>query len=93
MISDMDYSGEREVIDALAKNLKIDIQKIIKAIEATLHRCEVCGCSEITACAGGCSWDKKFLGAIRYVCSNCPDKAKPIATAKPSSKTKKSAAA
>jgi ParB family chromosome partitioning protein len=37
--------------------------------------CEVCGCDDLNACAGGCSWDRKFLKKKRYVCSNCSEKA------------------
>ncbi len=71
-----------------AKHHKLDIQAWVKKVEATLHRCEVCRCSELTACADRCSWAKPFLEAKRHVCSNCVDKAKPIgkATAQPKKK-------
>jgi len=87
------YESEFETVETLAKHHKIDILKYFASVKEELHRCEVCGCSEITACTGGCSWDPTFLGDNRYICSNCPDEAKPIAASKTASKRKKSAAA
>ncbi len=37
--------------------------------------CEICGCRELMACPGGCSWSPIFLIDKRYVCSVCEEKA------------------
>jgi hypothetical protein len=41
-------------------------------------RCEVCGCTELEACPGGCARDRRFARAGRAVCTSCTDKATPI---------------
>lgn len=64
--------------EAFAKHYKIDLGGIRKEVEKRVHRCEVCRCSEISACENGCKWSGAHLKIQRYVCSNCTEKAKPI---------------
>ncbi len=33
--------------------------------------CEVCGCTELQACPGGCDWSELYLAQDRHVCTNC----------------------
>jgi len=33
--------------------------------------CERCGCTEVSSCPGGCSWNEEFLRQGRYVCTSC----------------------
>jgi hypothetical protein len=33
--------------------------------------CEVCGCTELQACPGGCAWSERYLARARYICTNC----------------------
>jgi ParB family chromosome partitioning protein len=86
LFKDID-SGPGNLVNKYAKHLKIDVQGYLKVVEAELHRCEVCGCSEITACDGGCSWDPGFITAGRNVCSNCTAKAKAMPPPEASRKT------
>ncbi len=49
---------------------------ILKALEEDFDHClflscEICGCTEINACPGGCSWSQHFINQGRLVCSNC----------------------
>lgn len=33
--------------------------------------CQMCGCTELRACPGGCSWDPRYLAQGRLMCSRC----------------------
>ncbi len=33
--------------------------------------CEGCGCSDLEACPGGCSWSQYYINCGRLVCSTC----------------------
>jgi len=74
-------SSKKEV-DAIAAQFKIDqkaLRKLAtKHVTTDLHHCEVCSCTEKTACEEKCSWVKEFLDVKRYVCSQCTSLAKPI---------------
>ena len=37
--------------------------------------CEVCGCTAIRACPGGCAWSPFYLALSRAVCTGCERKA------------------
>lgn len=37
--------------------------------------CELCRCTELDACEGGCCWSNEFADQGRWVCTNCVEKA------------------
>lgn len=49
-------------------------KKASKSAPAADPCCEICACTELYACPGGCSWDPKYLKNKRYMCTSCTDK-------------------
>jgi hypothetical protein len=39
----------------------------------SLTTCIGCGCTELNACLGGCTWLVVFEGHEEGICSECPD--------------------
>jgi hypothetical protein len=42
------------------------------AYDVDVAKCVGCGCTDLRACAGGCSWLAVNRAAGTGVCSNCP---------------------
>jgi len=55
------------------------------------HACGVCGCTESSACEGGCAWSPEFLQEGRYICTDCVGQEAPPTTKRKSRKPQTSA--
>jgi hypothetical protein len=60
----------QEILDQDPADYELDPDFVFDGL--FLHNaCEMCGCTEQEACAGGCSWSERFLIEKRWICSRC----------------------
>lgn len=74
----------RDFVEQLGEHLvdiglmTADEVSMVQRVEAEEQpSCEVCQCTDVEACPGGCGWDPGYARAGRAVCTRCVDLATP----------------
>ena len=75
LVDEYDEWNAYETFPARAKRFGVDMKGILKATQDTKTytepTCTKCGCTELKACAGGCSWSKLDKKTNAGLCSSC----------------------
>jgi len=75
LVDEYDEWNAFDSFPARAKRLGVDVKEILKAAQSIKTypepTCTKCGCTELKACAGGCSWSKLDKKTNAGLCSSC----------------------